>query len=578
MMKGFKSSLRRLYTSVHDSREKWKAKVQERHRTIRAQAMTIRDLEKSRAHWQEQAKALQAERDKAAQAEAEAERAQAPKAERVLDGEWLPPAVGHHHDVSTMQLGLQVVLLSSSSLRGTAQILALLSTWLPLEVVHFTTLRQWAYRFGLWVLQQPLARRRDWILVIDHTVEGGPQSGLVMLGISQQALAAKDYQVDHGDMQVIDLGIMTHASGEQVHQRLEAVAQRIGVPLQIVADHGPDVKKGIELFQQAHPETIYTYDISHALANLLKQELGADPRWQSFLSQAQQARQQVQQTELAFLAPPKPRSKARFMSTETHLRWAQRVLAYHDQADFSAIDPSYAINWPVREALRTSLGETADATLSELHGWPFADRASFRQALVEHLGEGPVAEVEASIFPLASRGQRRFQEKFAWLLGYRDELTEYTALVACLQSTQTHLKHHGLHRNSQRDILAQQEKTQPALTPRVARFNAQILTHVAYEASLVPPKQTLLPSSDILESVFGKYKTFTEHNPIKEIGKRFLLIPALLTRITAEQVRKAMESVRHIAVQKWAQEACGKSTLAKRIEAFRGLKEDTKTA
>ncbi len=579
-MKGLKSSLQRLYKSVCGSREQWKEKAKERHRIIRAQGVKIRDLEKSRAQWKEKAKALQAEQDKLAQAEMEAEaeaEAKDTTAERVSEGEWLPAAAGHHHDVSTIQLGLQVLLLSSSSLRGTAQILALVSAWLPLTDVHFTTLRQWAYRFGLWVLQQPLERRSDWILVIDHTVESGPQSGLVILAISQPALAAKDYRVDHRDMHVIDLAPMTHATGEQVHQRLEAVAQEIGVPLQIVADHGSDVKKGIELFQAAHPETIYTYDVSHALANLLKQELGHDGRWQSFLSTASQARQQVQQTELAFLAPPKPRTKARFMSTETHLRWAQRVLAYHDQGDFSTIDPRYSINWPVRQALSAVLGASAEAAISDIHGQPFADRASFRKALLERLSEAQVRRLEESIFPLANRGERRFQEKLAWLLAYRDELTEYGALVDRLQSAQTHLKHHGLHRNSPRDIVEQHWKNQPPSTPRVARFSERILAHVEEQASLVPPKKTLLPSSDILESVFGKYKTFTEHNPIKEIGKRLLLIPALVTQVTAEQVQKAMESIRNIDVQQWAQETCGKSQLAKRVEAFSALKKNAKT-
>ncbi len=94
-MKGLKSSLQRLYKSVSGSREQWKEKAKERHRTIRAQAVKIRDLEKSRAQWKEKAKALQAERDKVAQAEAEAEaEAKNTTADRIGEGEWLPAAAG----------------------------------------------------------------------------------------------------------------------------------------------------------------------------------------------------------------------------------------------------------------------------------------------------------------------------------------------------------------------------------------------------------------------------------------------------------------------------------------------------
>ncbi len=353
-MKGLKRSLSRMLRRVEESRTKWKAKARERYRQLRAQQVRIRDLEKSRDHWKAKAQERQKEVEK--RAEEEAEKAKANPAPEALEGEWLPAPAGHSHGVATIQLGLQVLLLSSSSLRGTAPILALVADWIPLQGAHFTTLRQWLYRFGLYLLQQPLERRSDWVVVLDHTVEGGPESCLVMLGISQAALEAKAFRLNHPDMGVLDLAIMHHATGEQVAQRLEALTNRIGVPTQLVADGGSDLKKGIELYQQSHPETIYTDDISHAMANWLKAELDNDERWKPFLRQAHQARQQVQQTELAFLAPPKQRSKARFMSTETHLEWAQRVLTYHDQGDLSTLDPRYSIDWPTHQGLRQALG------------------------------------------------------------------------------------------------------------------------------------------------------------------------------------------------------------------------------
>ncbi|MCC5649848.1 hypothetical protein LC609_08340 [Nostoc sp. XA013] len=62
------------------------------------------------------------------------------------------------------------------------------------------------------------------------------------------------------------------------------------------ADHGGDVQKGIKLYKQNHPEVIYTYDVTHAMALLLKHELVTDEKYQSFVQQCHRCRQQLQQT------------------------------------------------------------------------------------------------------------------------------------------------------------------------------------------------------------------------------------------------------------------------------------------
>ena len=65
---------------------------------------------------------------------------------------------------------------------------------------------------------------------------------------------------------------MHSTKGELVEQKLSEVSERVGRPVQIVADHGSDLKKGIKLYQQKHPEVIYTYDVTHGMALLLKHE------------------------------------------------------------------------------------------------------------------------------------------------------------------------------------------------------------------------------------------------------------------------------------------------------------------
>ena len=163
---------------------------------------------------------------------------------------------------------------------------------------------------------------------------------------------------------------------------LRDVAQRTGVPVQIVADHGSDLHKGITLFQQEHaPECVETYDISHRIATLLKAELAPDDRWKAFLEHCSATLASFQQTDLAFLLPPRQRTKARFMHFEAHVEWAQQVLAYQDRGDFSAIRRLCVLSVAAWEHLRARLGATRVQPLRALMGYRYPDKTALCQAL-----------------------------------------------------------------------------------------------------------------------------------------------------------------------------------------------------
>ena len=53
-----------------------------------------------------------------------------------------------------------------------------------------------------------------------------------------------------------------------------------------------------------HPCVIYTYDVTHAMALLLKHELATSEKYQSFIQKCNQCRHQLQLTELSFISPP----------------------------------------------------------------------------------------------------------------------------------------------------------------------------------------------------------------------------------------------------------------------------------
>lgn len=563
-MNDLKTPVSRLLRVFRDARDRWKAKALERQKRLRAAQVRIRDLERSRAYWK--ARAL------AAEDQAPASGASGGETDEV-SGEEPPTALvptrltNHHHSPEVMQLSLQLYLHASFGCRGVSWVLRLLAGYLPLGVPAATTVLNWCYRLGLAVLRRPLPRRDDWIFVIDHTVALGALKCLVVLGMPASRLAESGYSPRHGDMTVLAVEVTANSTGVWVAAVLEQVSARTGVPVQIVCDHGSDLRKGIALFRQQAPSCVETYDISHAIATQLQAHWRDDAPWQAFLQQAGTTLSHFQQTDLAFLLPPRQRTKARYMAIDAHIDWAQRLIACHDRGDFSAIGRPCVFTADAWARLRAAQGHRRVDPLRVLIGQRYDTRAALCEAL-HAAGATALDDLDDAFWRLADQGYARFLEAFAWVLPYRARLPEWTQTIAVSKTIQTVLKTQGLSRATPAAVQAELATQGPLAAP-VAAFHTRMLQHVEQEAAKLPAGATWLASSDIIESIFGHYKAFTARGPLKEVGRLVLLIPAFLSELTAPVIREAMASVRTIDVEQWVDTHLGASMLARRQRALR---------
>ena len=569
-MNELKTPVSRLLRLVRHARDGWKAKALERQKRLRAAQVRIRDSEHSRAYWK--ARALSAE--------GRAPARDAGGGEADEDGGEEPPAVlvptpvaNHRYSLEAIQLSLQLYLHASFGCRGVSWVLRLLAGYLPLGAPAATTVLNWCCRLGLGVLRRVPPRRDDWIFVIDHTVALGAMKCLVVLGIPAGRLRATGYSPRHGDMTVLAVEVMANSTGVRVAAVLKQVSARTGVPVQIVCDHGSDLRKGIALFRQQAPRCVETYDISHAVATQLKAHWRENAPWQAFLQHSSTILSRFQQTDLAFLLPPRQRTKARYMAIDAHIDWAQRLLGYHDQGDFSLIGRACVFSADAWAYLRAVQGQRRIEPLRVLIGQRCETRAALCEVLRAHGAAAPDARDDA-FWRLADRGYARFLEAFDWVLAYREVLPEWTQTMAVSKTVQTLLKTDGLSRTTPEALHSVLDAQEP-LAAAVADFRTRVLRHVEQEATKLPADVTWLASSDIIESVFGHYKTFSARGPLKEVGRLVLLIPAFLSELTAPVIREAMASVRSVDVEQWVQTHLGPSMLARRRRA---LRPDMKTA
>ena len=65
----------------------------------------------------------------------------------------------------------------------------------------------------------------------------------------------------------------------------------------------------------------------------------------------------------------------------------------------------------------------------------------------------------------------------------------------------------------------------------------------AIEGQKIPLNQSFIPTSDIIESLFGKYKIFASSSPCSEINEMILTLILSTIELTPERVLQAMESI-----------------------------------
>ena len=82
------------------------------------------------------------------------------------------------------------------------------------------------------------------------------------------------------------------------------------------------------------------------------------------------------------------------------------------------------------------------------------------------------------------------------------------------------------------------------------------------------PGERLLGSSEVLESVFGKFKYMQAEQKKGSLTGMVLAIPAIVSKTTQDVVQRALETVPVDQVRTWVKEMFGKSLQARRKEAF----------
>lgn len=303
--------LRSRSTQARRSREKSEA-IQNYKRLHEQQQRTIADLERELAEKNLQIAHLKAENRRLQQ-----------EPVRLPHDPPLP-----YHEFGPKMISVCVNLARTIGLRPTIRCLRIVFDWLGVSerLPEWTTVRTWLMRVGVATIEQPIVRADDWIWLVDHSNQIGPEKALVIIGLQASKLPPPGMAIAHQDVRLLAVVPGENWKREDMGRAYAELADRIGTPLAIVTDGAVELREGAEVLKKQRKEMILLGDFKHYAANVLKKVVGTSDQFVRFTSEVGRTRSAIQQTELAHLTPPSPRPKARFMNLATTLKWAQMVL------------------------------------------------------------------------------------------------------------------------------------------------------------------------------------------------------------------------------------------------------------
>lgn len=194
------------------------------------------------------------------------------------------------------------------------------------KVPDYTSIRTWLLRQGIAELEKPVERADDWVWIVDHSNQIGPEKVLCILGVRASQLPPPGTALRHEDLRVLKVLPGTTWKREDMARVYEELAEHIGPPRAVLSDGAVELRDGAEGLNAQRDDMIILGDFKHYAANVIKSLIGKDPRFLAFGKELGQTRSRIQQTELAHLVPPSPKPKSRFMNLKATLNWASVVL------------------------------------------------------------------------------------------------------------------------------------------------------------------------------------------------------------------------------------------------------------
>lgn len=179
---------------------------------------------------------------------------------------------------------------------------------------------------------------------------------------------------------------------------------------------------------------------------------------------------------------------------------------------------------------------------------------------------------EARDIPGQTVDRSAVEEKLGWLREHREALYHWSVLLAIAETVECYVRHEGYHAavaDTLRGPLAGL-----VINASAERMTTDALSFVAEQSSQSRRGERLIGSSEVLESLFGKYKHLQGIHRQGGMTPQLLSLGAAAGRQTVGVIRQAFAAVRTCDVVQWCHQHLGLSLQAQRSYALKEQKRD----
>ena len=428
----------------------------------------------------------------------------------------------HHYSLGQIAGTLALLLNCRGSLRGSASGLGLLDRLLgnAESIPSPTTVRTWLLRIGLYQLQRPLEHADDWVWIVDHTVQIGELKCMLVVGLRLSAWQEQtDRRLSYEDVDLIGLWPVRTSTGEVVDEQLQSAIARTGLPRLVISDDGRDLHRGLALFQERHAE----------------EASGQAPDWIY----------DIKHKTASLLK----RELARDPVWTAFAQRANQMKRQVQQTELAFLNPPQQ-----RGKARYMNVDTLVAWGAKALSWLDEPRPTGRELDAE-----------------------RIEAKLAWLRDYREPLQNWQQAMSVIATVETLVRREGYHAGSAAEL----RKRLPLVEPDslAARLSVQLSAFVHEQAARAGEGERLPGSSEVLESIIGKYKRLQGECGQFGVTGMVLSVGAFVGRLTLEGIHTALTTISGVALRAWEETHLGVTIQSQRKQAFphppRGTKPGT---
>ena len=165
---------------------------------------------------------------------------------------------------------------------------------------------------------------------------------------------------------------------------------------------------------------------------------------------------------------------------------------------------------------------------------------------------------------LECKNRELYLEKLSWIDSFKAPLLEWKEMLDVTKTAEEFIRKRGIF--SQAELFLQQLPSMNPSSPKAQEISKELVQFVQLQSLKVTLKERLPGTTEVLESVFGKFKRIEKDQIKNGFTSMILALPAMLSKTTKEIVTTAMKQVSTKMPRLWSNDNLGQTGNAKKLE------------